>query len=79
MPPLQSLFESGININGMKKEKSMNLSSTSLFASASEAADAAVDDNFNLLDAQFDEQAFVTALLDQNSSDSASNLNHLTQ
>lgn len=79
MPPLQSLFESGTNINGMKKEKSMNLSSTSLFASASEAADAAVDDNFNLLDAQFDEQAFVTALLDQNSSDSASNLNHLTQ
>jgi len=79
MPPLQSLFESGTNIAGMKKEKSMNLSSTSLFASASEAADAAVDDNFNLLDAQFDEQAFVTALLDQNSSDSASNLNHLTQ
>jgi hypothetical protein len=85
MAPLPSLFESGNNLlasastTGIKKEKSMNLSSTSLFASATEAADAVVDvANFHLLDAQFDEQAFVTALLDQNG-DSSSNLNHLGQ
>ncbi len=80
MPPLQSLFESGHNLNGMKKEKSMNISSTSLFESASAAADAAVvEDNFHLLDTPFDEQAFVTALLDQNSGDSSANLNNLTK
>ncbi len=79
MTPLPSLFESGNNLVNMKKEKSINLSSGSLFASATEAADAVVDEaNFHLLDAQFDEQAFVTALLDQNG-DSSSNLNHLDQ
>lgn len=79
MAPLPSLFESANSLTEMKKEKSMNLSSASLFASATEAADAVVDEtNFNLLDAQFDEQAFVTALLDQNG-DSSSNLNHLNQ
>ncbi len=80
MPPLQSLFESGHNLNDMKKEKSMNISSASLFESASAAADAAVvEDNFHLLDTPFDEQAFVTALLDQNSGDSSANLNNLTK
>lgn len=79
MPQLPSLFESGIDLSEMKREKSMNLSSASLFASATEAADAEHDEeNFHLLDAQFDEQAFVTALLDQNSV-SVCNLNQLDQ
>jgi SHAQKYF class myb-like DNA-binding protein len=79
MPPLLSLFDSTNSIsdddinNIMKREKSINLSSTSLFASATEAADAT--DHFSLFDTQFDEQAFVTALLDQGgSNDSTNNL-----
>lgn len=82
MPPMQSLFESGNNLNEMKKEKSMNLSSVSLFPTG--GVDGVTDenmpgDNFLLEDAHFvDEQDFVTVLLDQNSV-SATNLNHLGQ
>lgn len=77
MPPFTSMFGSVNNLSNMKKGPSVNLSSVSLFASASEAVDAVVDvENFKLLDEHFDEQAFVTALLDQ-SSDSAHNLSHL--
>lgn len=79
MPPLPSIFDSGNNLPEMKKETPVNLSASSLFASATEAADAVVDsENFKLLDEQFDEQAFVTALLDH-TGDSVSNLNHLDQ
>jgi SHAQKYF class myb-like DNA-binding protein len=75
---IPALFENANNLM-MKKTKSLNMSSTSLFASATEAADAvAADDQFHLFDAHLDEQAFVTALLDH-SSDSQNNLNHLNQ
>lgn len=74
---IPALFESANNLlNSMKKVKSINLSSNSLFASATEAADAVTDDvQFHLFDAHLDEQAFVTALLDH-SSDSQNILNH---
>jgi len=79
MPAFTSMFGSVNNLSNMKKVQSTNLSSVSLFASATEAVDAVVDEeNFKLLDEQFDEQAFVTALLDH-SGDSAHNLNHLDQ
>jgi hypothetical protein len=79
MPAFSSMFGSVNNLSSMKKIQSANLSSVSLFASATEAVDAVVDvENFKLLDEQFDEQAFVTALLDHNS-DSAPNLSHLDQ
>lgn len=71
---IPAIFENANNLM-MTKTKSMNLSSTSLFASATEAADAVADDDqFHLFDAHLDEQAFVTALLDR-SSDSQNNLN----
>jgi len=77
MPSFPSMFGSVNNLNGMKHGHSTNLSCVSLFASATEAADAVVDvENFKLLDEQFDEQAFVTALLDH-SGDSVHNLSHL--
>jgi SHAQKYF class myb-like DNA-binding protein len=77
MPPLPSMFDSGNDLPEMKKEQSVTFSSTSLFASATEAADAVEEsEHFKLLDEQFDEQAFVTALLDQ-TGDSASHLNHI--
>jgi len=70
IPPLPSLFESSNDLNTMKKSSTKpsltNLSSVSLFTSASEAADG-VSTSDLLLDTQFDEQAFVTALLDQDS------------
>ena len=77
IPPLPSFFGSSGDLKTMKKSNTKpslnNLSSVSLFASATEAADA-VGSGDPFLDAQFDEQAFVTALLDQ---DSNSNLlNH---
>jgi SHAQKYF class myb-like DNA-binding protein len=73
---IPALFENANNLI-MKKTKSMNMSSTSLFATATEAADAvAADDQFHLFDAHLDEQAFVTALLDH-SSDSQNNLKYL--
>lgn len=80
MQNIPALFESANNLlNSMKKVKSINLSSNSLFASATEAADAVTDDvQFHLFDAHLDEQAFVTALLDHNS-DSQNTLNHLNQ
>lgn len=81
MPLLPSMFDSDNHLAGLKKESSVNerlASSASLFAAASEDADAVVDaDNFKLLDDHFeDEQAFVTALLDH-PNDSSANLNHL--
>jgi SHAQKYF class myb-like DNA-binding protein len=81
MPLLPSMFDSDNHLAGLKKESSVNerlASSASLFAAASEGADAVVDaDNFKLLDDHFeDEQAFVTALLDH-PNDSSANLNHL--
>lgn len=77
MPPLPSMFDSGNDLPEMKKEQSVSFSSSSLFASATEAADAVEEsEHFKLLDEQFDEQAFVTALLDQ-TGDSASHLNHI--
>lgn len=74
IPPLPSLFESNTNLSDMKKEKSMNLSSGSLFSPTSGTGDVGMDENFNVLDDQhMDEQAFVTALLDHNN-DSMGNL-----
>lgn len=77
IPPLPSFFESSGDLKTMKKSNTKpslnNLSSVSLFASATEAADA-VGSGDPFLDAQFDEQAFVTALLDQDSNNNL--LNH---
>ena len=78
IPPLPSLFENSNSIENdlnqlKKKNPSMILSSGSLFGNATEAVDGSEDVFPSLLDNQFDEQAFVTALLDQ-SSDSSSNL-----
>ncbi len=72
IPPLPSLFESSNDLNTMKKSSTKpsltNLSSVSLFTSATEAADAVSSGDLLLdSDTQFDEQAFVTALLDQDS------------
>mmetsp|Transcript_2762 Transcript_2762/g.3108 ORF Transcript_2762/g.3108 Transcript_2762/m.3108 type:complete len:755 (-) Transcript_2762:128-2392(-) len=72
IPPLPSslpsFFESTSELSAMKKTSKLdsmnNLSSASLFASASEAADAVASNEQFLLDAPFDDQAFVTALLD---------------
>lgn len=76
MPPLPSFFESDDDLTTMKKSNTKpslnNLSSVSLFSSASEAADAV--SSSDLLLEQFDEQAFVTALLDQDSNNNL--LNH---
>ena len=77
MPPLPSFFESSTDLNTMKKSNTKpslnNLSSVSLFSSASEVADAVSSSDLLNLE-QFDEQAFVTALLDQDSNNNL--LNH---
>lgn len=78
IPPLPSLFENSNSIENdlnqlKRKNPSMILSSGSLFGNATEAVDGSEDVFPSLLDNQFDEQAFVTALLDQ-SADSSSNL-----
>lgn len=55
------------------KSSAMNLSSASLFAVGAAGNDST--ENFNLLDDQLDEQAFVTALLDQGGESSNNLLN----
>jgi len=75
MPPLPSLFESNNSMNqnpslsGSKIEKN-NLSSSSLFGSAMVGDDTT--GNFPILDTHFDEQAFVSALLENNSESQSS-------
>jgi len=75
MPPLPSLFESNNSMNqnpllsGSKTEKN-NLSSSSLFGSAMAGEDTT--GNFPILDTHFDEQAFVSALLENNSESQSS-------
>ncbi len=67
IPPLPSFFESSGSLKPMKKSNTKpslnNLSSVSLFASATEAADAVVSGEDFLVDAPFDEQAFVESFL----------------
>ena len=69
MPPLPAFFESNGDLTTLKKSSTKpslnNLSSVLLFASASDAADAVASDP--LYHQEFDEQAFVTALLEQDS------------
>ena len=77
IPPLPSLFGSSGNIVSApvacEKVTTPNLSSASLFGSATEAANAT--DGLAVFESHFDEQAFVTALLENN--ESANNLGAL--
>lgn len=77
IPPLPSLFGSSGNIVSApvacEKVTTPNLSSASLFGSASEEANAT--DGLAVFESHFDEQAFVTALLENN--DSTNNLGAL--
>uniref|UniRef100_A0A7S2R756 HTH myb-type domain-containing protein n=1 Tax=Eucampia antarctica TaxID=49252 RepID=A0A7S2R756_9STRA len=70
IPPLPSLFGSSGNITSApvvcQKVATPNLSSASLFGSATEAANAS--DGLAVFESHFDEQAFVTALLENNES-----------
>lgn len=78
MPPLPSLFGSDSDMQeDMKKEKA---SSNNLFSTTVEASNnnkrsgsaVSMDDNFSMFDNHFDEQAFVTSLLENNGESNAS-------